>query len=82
MTLTQAAAPPPATAADFTPEQLELQERARRFVDEVLIPNEEEAERSGGKISGELKAQIKREALETRLSGGLHAPEHGGQGWT
>jgi acyl-CoA dehydrogenase len=82
MTLTQAAAPPPATAADFTPEQLDLQERARRFVDEVLIPNEEEAERSGGKISGELKARIKREALETRLSGGLHAPEHGGQGWT
>jgi acyl-CoA dehydrogenase len=76
------AAPPPATAADFTPEQLELQERARRFVDEVLIPNEELAERSGGKIGDELKRRIKREAIEARLSGGLHAPEHGGQGWT
>jgi acyl-CoA dehydrogenase len=72
----------PATAADFTPEQLELQERARRFVDEVLIPNEELAERNGGKIPDELKQRIKREAIEARLSGGLHAPEHGGQGWT
>ena len=44
------AAPPPTTAADFTPEQLELRERARRFVDEVLIPNEELAERAGGDI--------------------------------
>ena len=76
------AAPPPTTAADFTPEQLELRERARRFVDELLIPNEELAERSGGKIPDELKQRIKRESIEARLSGGLHAPEHGGQGWT
>jgi acyl-CoA dehydrogenase len=48
----------------------------------VLIPHEEEAERSGGKISDELKARIKREAVEARLSGGLHSPEYGGQGWT
>jgi alkylation response protein AidB-like acyl-CoA dehydrogenase len=76
------APPPPATAADFTPAQLELRERARRFVDDVLIPNEELAERSGGKIPDELKQRIKREAIDARLSGGLHAPEHGGQGWT
>jgi alkylation response protein AidB-like acyl-CoA dehydrogenase len=75
-------APPVATAADFTPEQLELRERARRFVDELLIPHEEEAERSGGKISDELEARIKREAIEAGLSGGLHSPEYGGQGWT
>jgi acyl-CoA dehydrogenase len=80
MTISPAA--PPASAADFTPEQLELRERARRFVDEVLIPNEELAERSGGKIPDELKQRIKREAVEARLSGGLHAPEHGGQGWS
>jgi acyl-CoA dehydrogenase len=80
MTITHS--PAPATAADFTPEQLELAERARRFVDEVLIPHEEEAERSGGRISDELKARIKREAVEARLSGGLHLPEYGGQGWT
>jgi acyl-CoA dehydrogenase len=76
------AAPPPTTAADLTPEQLDLQARARRFVDEVLIPNEELAERSGGRIPDELKRRIKREAIEARLSGGLHSPEHGGQGWT
>jgi acyl-CoA dehydrogenase len=76
------AAPPPTTAADLTPEQVDLRERARRFVDQVLIPNEELAERSGGKIPDELKQRIKREAIEARLSGGLHAPEHGGQGWT
>jgi alkylation response protein AidB-like acyl-CoA dehydrogenase len=79
MTISPAA---PATATDFTPEQLDLQDRARRFVEEILIPNEELAERSGGKIPDELKQRIKSEAVEARLSGGLHAPEHGGQGWT
>ncbi len=79
---TTTAPPAPATAADFTPEQQDLRGRARRFVDEILIPNEELAERSGGKIPDELKQRIKREAIDARLSGGLHAPEHGGQGWT
>ena len=73
---------PAATAADFTPEQLALQERARRFVDEVLIPNEELAEASDGHIPDELHERIKRESVEAGLSGGLHAPEHGGQGWS
>jgi acyl-CoA dehydrogenase len=73
---------PAPTAADFTPEQLELQERARRFVDEVLIPNEELAEAAGGDIPDELHERIRRESVEAGLSGGLHAPEHGGQGWS
>jgi acyl-CoA dehydrogenase len=73
---------PAAPAAEFTPEQLDLRERARNFVEEILIPNEELAERAGGKIPDELKQRIKREAIDARLSGGLHAPEHGGQGWT
>ena len=73
---------PAAPAAEFTPEQLDLRERARSFVEEILIPNEELAERAGGKIPHELKQRIKREAIDARLSGGLHAPEHGGQGWT
>ena len=81
MTVTPAA-PATQTAADFTPEQLELRERARRFVDEVLIPNEELAERAGGKIPDELKQRIRSESIEARLSGGLHSPEHGGQGWS
>ena len=76
------AAPTATTAADFTPEQQELRERARRFVDEVLIPNEELAERAGGDIPEELHERIKRESLDARLTGGLHAEEHGGQGWT
>ena len=76
------AAPALTTAADFTPEQLELRERARRFVDEVLIPNEELAERAGGDIPQELHDRIKRESLDARLTGGLHAEEYGGQGWT
>jgi acyl-CoA dehydrogenase len=60
----------------------DLQERARRFVDELLIPNEELAELGGGKIPEELRERIKRESIEAGLSGGLHAREHGGQGWT
>ena len=49
MTVTPAAPP---SADGLTPEQVDLQQRARRFVDEVLIPNEELAERSGGRLSG------------------------------
>src|SRR3954453_22359030 len=73
---------PAAPAAEFTPEQLDLRERARSFVEGVLIPNEERAEGAGGNLPDELKQRIKREAFDARLSGGLHAPEHGGQGWT
>jgi alkylation response protein AidB-like acyl-CoA dehydrogenase len=71
-----------AAAAELTAEQEDLRERARRFVDEVLIPNEELAERSAGRIPDELKERIKRESIESGLSGGLHAREHGGQGWS
>jgi acyl-CoA dehydrogenase len=71
-----------AAAAELTAEQENLRERARRFVDEILIPNEELAERSGGRIPDELKRRIKRESIDARLSGGLHAREHGGQGWS
>jgi acyl-CoA dehydrogenase len=70
------------TITPTAPPELELQERARRFVDELLIPNEELAERSGGQIPDELVQRIKRESIEAGLSGGLHAREHGGQGWT
>jgi len=74
--------PEAGTAAQLTPEQEDLRERARRFVDEVLIPNEELAETSGGKIPDELKQRITRESVDAGLSGGLHAREHGGQGWS
>jgi acyl-CoA dehydrogenase len=57
-------------------------ERARAFVDEVLIPLEERAERAGGRLPEEDVARIRREALERRIGGGRHRAEHGGQGWT
>jgi acyl-CoA dehydrogenase len=71
-----------ATAAELTQEQQDLRERSRRFVDEVLIPNEELAEISRGQIPEELEERIKRESIEAGLSGGLHARENGGQGWS
>src|SRR5439155_17179154 len=61
---------------------LDLQGRARRFAEDVLMPLEEEAERRGGRLPDDVVAQVKREAMAARLNGGLHAVEHGGQGWT
>jgi len=61
---------------------LELQERARRFTDEVLIPLEQEAEALDGRLPREQIDLVKREALAANLGGGLHAKEHGGQEWT
>jgi acyl-CoA dehydrogenase len=57
-------------------------ERARAFVEEVLIPLEETAERAGGRLPAEDVARIKSEGLAAGLAGGLHAREYGGQGWT
>jgi acyl-CoA dehydrogenase len=57
-------------------------ERARAFVDDVLIPLEEKAERAGGRLPVGDVSRIKAAALEAGLAGGLHAREHGGQGWT
>jgi alkylation response protein AidB-like acyl-CoA dehydrogenase len=61
---------------------LDLQARAKQFAEEVLIPLEQEAERRNGKLDAETIAEVKREAIEAGLAGGLHAREHGGQGWT
>ena len=58
------------------------QDRARRFVDELLIPLEEKAERAGGRLPDEDIARIRAAAVEAGLAGGLHAREHGGQGWS
>jgi acyl-CoA dehydrogenase len=67
---------------NLDPEAAELQERARRFTDDVLIPLEQEAERNDGRLPEEAVETIRREALAARLTGGLHAPEYGGQGWS
>ena len=60
----------------------ELSDRARAFVDEVLIPLEVKAETAGGKLPAEDVRRIRDEALARGLSGGTHATEHGGQGWS
>ena len=60
----------------------DLVARARRFVEDVLIPLEEKAERAHGRLPAEDIARIRARGLEAGLAGGLHAPEHGGQGWT
>jgi acyl-CoA dehydrogenase len=58
------------------------QERARTFVEDVLIPLEEKAERAAGRLPDSDVARIRSAAIEAGLAGGLHAREHGGQGWT
>jgi acyl-CoA dehydrogenase len=61
---------------------LELQERAQRFAEQVLMPLEEEAEHRRGRLPEETIAEVKREAIAAGLAGGMHAREHGGQGWS
>ncbi len=68
--------------AGLSPAARELQERARRYVDEVLIPLEQKAELAGGPLPEDDVAHIRATALEQGMAGGLHAPEYGGQGWT
>jgi acyl-CoA dehydrogenase len=70
------------SASTLTPEQTELQARARAFVEEVLMPLEVEAERARGRLPAERIAEIRHAAIDRRLGGGLHAVEHGGQGWS
>ena len=83
MTITEApSAPTTEIPGDLTPEQSELRDRARAFVETELIPREEEAERLHGRLPQETIDQIKAAAIEARLNGGLHSPEYGGQGWT
>jgi acyl-CoA dehydrogenase len=71
-----------AAIVSLSPELEELRERARRFVDEVLIPLEEEAEAANGRLPAETIERVKRAGIEARLNGGLHSPKHGGQGWS
>ena len=60
----------------------EVAERARRFVDEELIPREVAAETAGGRLPAEEVAAVRAAAIAAGLNGGLHAREHGGQGWS
>jgi acyl-CoA dehydrogenase len=73
---------PGAGIDELSPDQLELQARARAFVEGVLMPLEQEAEQRGGRLPAEQIAHIRQEAIAARLQGGRFAPEYGGQGWS
>jgi acyl-CoA dehydrogenase len=73
---------PDAGGEALRPELAELQGRAREFVERVLQPLEQEAEAADGRLGEERIETIRREAIAARLNGGLHRPEHGGQGWS
>jgi acyl-CoA dehydrogenase len=64
------------------PDQEVVVERARRFVDAELIPRERAAELAGGRLPPDDVAAVRAAALAAGLAGGLHAVEHGGQGWS
>ena len=61
---------------------LQIQDRARRFAEDALMPLEEEAERRAGRLPDDVVAELKRVAIDAGLNGGMHASEYGGQGWT
>ncbi len=67
---------------ELTPAQQELQDRAREFVEQVLMPLEVEAETAAGRLPAQTVAHIQRAAIEARLHGGRVPTELGGQGWS
>ncbi len=75
-------APLQTTIGELTGEQLELQRRAREFVENVLMPLEQQAEGAAGRLPEATVQEIKRAAIAARLHGGRFAPEYGGQGWS
>jgi len=66
----------------LTPEEADVQQRVRQYVDEVLIPLEVKAELAGGPLPAADVAHVRAKALEFRVAGGMYSPEFGGQGWT
>jgi acyl-CoA dehydrogenase len=66
----------------LTAAQRDLRDRAAAYVDSVLIPLEERAERAGGALPADAVAHVKGAARDARLVGGNHAVVHGGQGWS
>jgi acyl-CoA dehydrogenase len=65
----------------LTASQLELQDRARTFVRDVLQPVELEFERADGRLPAEARARIRDAAIAAGLVGGSLLREAGGQGW-
>jgi alkylation response protein AidB-like acyl-CoA dehydrogenase len=72
-----------APAADLlTDDQRDLRDRAKRFVEDVLIPLEVPAELAHGRLPAETVDEVKRAAIAARLHGGRIPTELGGQGWS
>jgi acyl-CoA dehydrogenase len=72
----------PPTVVALSDDQIALQLRAREFVERVLRPLEVEAEAAGGLLPDATVAEIKRQAIRSRLNGGRIPVELGGQGWS
>ena len=66
----------------LTASQLELQDRARTFVRDVLQPVELEFERAGGRLRAETRAGIRDASIAAGLVGGSLPRDVGGQGWS
>ncbi len=64
------------------PAQMELQGRARRFVEDFLQPREVEFERANGRVARDWGMDIRRAAIAANLHGGSFPRAVGGQGWT
>ena len=82
MTLTTQTTAGALTIGELTPAQLELQQRARGFVEQVLMPHEQAAESAQGLLPEKTVEEIKRQAIAARLHGGRYPRSLGGQGWT
>jgi alkylation response protein AidB-like acyl-CoA dehydrogenase len=70
------------TTYPMSDEDRQIQERARRFVDEELIPHEVEAEMNGGRVPDDVRAHHHRLAVELGLYAMNMPRELGGQGMT
>ncbi len=66
----------------LTAGQLELRDRARTFVRDVLQPVELEFERANGRLPAEVRARIRDASIAAGLVGGSLPREVGGQGWS
>jgi acyl-CoA dehydrogenase len=66
----------------LTPAQLELRERARRFVVDVLQPVEIEFQAANGRLPAARGVELRRLAIEAGLAGGELPIAVGGKGWT
>ncbi|MGZ8614012.1 MAG: acyl-CoA dehydrogenase family protein [Actinomycetota bacterium] len=70
------------TTYPLSDEDRAIQERTRRFVDEVLMPWEEHAEANAGRIPDDVRHQHHDEAIELGLSSMNMPKELGGTGMT